>query len=259
MDANQRRIELKFVLSGEVGDRVRACVADHMPADRGAVDGYPVVSEYFDTPDWDSYRQRQAGVPNRRRLRLRIYGHSRQEAAPGAFLEIKQKIDRMTVKRRVALTLDALHRISSTCQPPDQPPASLEEDRALAEARQMLVELGVRPAVQTRYHRFAYDSGPEGPLRVTIDHEPCGRTASAPLQPDDPGIDRPLAGEGCAIMEVKAAGAVPVWLRRLAGEHGLVPRGFSKYVAALDLCRFGRYGPGRWSPGELHPAGSNHS
>jgi hypothetical protein len=92
--------------------------------------------------------------------------------------------------------------------------------------------------VQIRYHRFAYDSGPEGTIRITFDTEPRCRFRRVPLTPDDPDFELPLLEPGESIMEVKTIGPVPYWFRNLIGEFNLVPRGFSKYTAALELYEF---------------------
>jgi hypothetical protein len=89
--------------------------------------------------------------------------------------------------------------------------------------------------VQIRYLRYAYDSGPEGLIRVTFDTGLCCRFRLLPLTPDDPDFELPLLEPGAAIMEVKTIGAVPTWFRSIIGKYGLVPRGFSKYAAALEL------------------------
>jgi hypothetical protein len=39
-------------------------------------------------------------------------------------------------------------------------------------------------------------------------------------------------------MEVKTIGPVPYWFRKVIGEFNLVPRGFSKYAAALEKYEF---------------------
>ena len=98
----------------------------------------------------------------------------------------------------------------------------------MVETRELFETEGVRPVVQTRYHRYTFDPGPEGPLRLTINCNACCRVSPGPLPSNGPDIDLPLLDEGCAIMEFKTAGLVPVWLRRLAGERRIIPRSFSK-------------------------------
>ncbi|RYD81830.1 MAG: polyphosphate polymerase domain-containing protein [Verrucomicrobiaceae bacterium] len=238
MDANQNRIEFKFVLPPHLGEVVRQRVGEVMQADRGAEDGYPVLSEYYDTSDRSSYWQKQFDVPNRRRVRSRVYGRRDGAIPASAFIEVKHKLDGVTVKRRVPVNLEELEQLTEGIIPVRHEVASPADGRVLAEIAGLVNDQGSRPVVQIRYHRFAYDSGPEGTIRITFDSDPRCRFRRIPLTPDDPDFELPLLEPGSSIMEVKTIGPVPYWFRNLIGEFNLVPRGFSKYTAALELYEF---------------------
>ncbi len=239
MDASQNRREFKFVLPPHLADVLRSRVAAVMVADRGAEDGYPVLSEYFDTSERTSYWQKQFGVPNRRRVRSRVYGRSDGAIPASAFIEVKHKLDGVTVKRRVSVELDDLAPLShGTLPATSSKPRTPADERILSEIDDLVNQRGSRPVVQIRYHRYAFDSGPEGTIRITFDIDPRCRFRLIPLQPDDPDFELPLLEPGSAIMEVKTIGPVPYWFRNLIGEYHLVPRGFSKYAAALELYEF---------------------
>ncbi|MCW1922044.1 polyphosphate polymerase domain-containing protein [Luteolibacter arcticus] len=238
MDANQNRREFKFVLPPHLGEVIRQRVGEVMQADRGAEDGYPVLSEYYDTTERTSYWQKQFGVPNRRRVRSRVYGRRDGVIPASAFIEVKHKLDGVTVKRRVPVNLDELEQLSEGIIPISRESATPADHRVLAEIADLVNERGSRPVVQIRYHRFAYDSGPEGTIRITFDSDPLCRFRRVPLTPDDPDFELPLLEPGSSIMEVKTIGPVPYWFRNLIGEFNLVPRGFSKYTAALELYEF---------------------
>ena len=238
MDANQNRREFKFVLPPHLGEVIRRRVGEVMAADRGAEDGYPVLSEYFDTTERTSYWQKQFGVPNRRRVRSRVYGRRDGAIPASAFIEVKHKLDGVTVKRRVPVELEELEQLSDGVIPVRHEFANPADERVLAEINDLVQEQGSRPVVQIRYHRFAYDSGPEGTIRITFDSDPRCRFRRVPLTPDDPDFELPLLEPGSSIMEVKTIGPVPYWFRNLIGEFNLVPRGFSKYTAALELYEF---------------------
>jgi hypothetical protein len=233
MNADQNRREFKFVLKPGLLDEVRAAVGEHLVADRGAIEGYPVISEYFDTPERNSYWQKVFGVPNRRRVRGRVYGRADGSIPPSAFVEVKHKLDGTTVKRRLTMDMSKLNEFSG-----GKIPGSVikqGEDRVLAEVDDLVRVAGTEPVVQIRYLRYAYDSGPEGLIRVTFDTGLSCRFRLVPLVPDDPDFELPLLEPGASIMEVKTIGAVPSWFRKIIGRFGLVPRGFSKYAAALEL------------------------
>lgn len=238
MDANQNRREFKFILPPHLGEVVRRRVGEMMQADRGAEDGYPVLSEYYDTTERTSYWQKQFGVPNRRRVRSRVYGRRDGAIPASAFIEVKHKLDGVTVKRRVPVDLHELEGLTTGVIPAARASSTPADQRVLAEIEDLVNERGSRPVVQIRYHRFAYDSGPEGTIRITFDNEPRCRFRRVALTPDDPDFELPLLEPGSSIMEVKTIGPVPYWFRNLIGEFNLVPRGFSKYTAALELYEF---------------------
>ncbi len=235
MEANQNRREFKFVLPPGLVDTLRARVATEIGADRGAEDGYPIVSEYFDTLERTTYWQKQFGVPNRRRVRGRVYGRRDGSIPPSAFIEVKHKLDGQTVKRRLPVEVDELPVFSAGRIPERLAQSGGTDERVLAEIHDLVVNGDSRPVVQIRYHRYAYDSGPDGTIRITFDIDPRCRFRLVPLTPDDPDFDLPLLEPGAAIMEVKTIGPVPYWFRQLIGEFSLVPRGFSKYAKALEL------------------------
>lgn len=235
MDASRNRREFKFVLKRGQGELLRGKVAEYLAVDVHANDGYPVLSEYFDSSEFTTYWQKQLGVPNRRRLRGRLYGRPDGSIPPSAFIEIKHKLEGTTVKRRVNCDVDDLSVLSTGALPEDLESQSIIDDRTIAEFDELVRAKGNSPIVQIRYHRYAYDSGVDGTIRITFDSDLRCRFHMKPMQPDCKDFDLPLLEPGASIMEVKTVGSVPFWFRNLVGEFHLVPRGFSKYGAALEL------------------------
>ncbi|MES2658883.1 MAG: polyphosphate polymerase domain-containing protein [Verrucomicrobiota bacterium] len=240
MDATQDRREFKFLLPAEEGERFRDFVSGRIPVDRGAEDGYPVISEYYDTSDRHSYWQKIWGAGNRRRVRARVYGRPDGPIPPAAFIEIKHKMDDDGVKRRAALPIQSLYELSAG----KIPQALLDSHRSKAdrhvveELRDLVVDGGARPVVQVRYDRMAYDSGPEGTIRVTFDTGLRCRFDLKPLVPDDKDFPLPVVEQDIAVVEVKVIGAVPTWLREATGKFQLQVQSMSKYCLSLE-----RYDP----------------
>jgi len=242
MDASQNRREFKFVLTREKAELIRAEIGKQLGVDRGFDEGYPVLSEYFDTEERNSYWQKQFGASSRRRVRSRVYGVEDGSIPPSAFIEVKHKLSGMTVKRRVPVKLEEVADFSNGIAPEAEGFSGSTDRRVLDEISGIVEGDNCRPVVQIRYHRYAYDMGADGTIRITFDVDPKCRFKLEPLTPGDPDFELPLIEPGAAIMEVKTIGAVPFWFRRLLGEHQLIPRGFSKYATALELYDFKRRG-----------------
>ncbi len=230
MLATQNRREFKFLLDSEQSPIVRRRVEEHLQEDIHAAGGYPILTEYFDSEDLHNYWQKKLGAPNRRKLRSRLYGRNDATIAPTAFIEVKHKLNGITVKRRMVCDLDQLETIHKTGLDSDKEDENLP---VIREVNELVVTHG-SPVVQIRYDRYAYDSGPEGTIRITFDENVCCRLESKPLSPGDLNFTKPLLAEGQSIMEVKTAGPVPYWFRQLIGELRLAPRGFSKYATAIE-------------------------
>jgi VTC domain len=240
MDASQDRREFKFLLTVEAGERFREFIASQIPVDRGAETGYPVISEYYDTTDRHSYWQKIWGAGSRRRVRARIYGTPSGSIPPAAFIEIKHKLDSDGVKRRASLPIAALAELSTgripACLLESQ--RSKADTKLVAELMDLIVHGGARPVVQVRYDRMAYDSGPEGSIRVTFDTGLACRFDLKPLVPDDRDFPLPVVDREIAVVEVKTIGPVPLWLREATGKFQLQAQSMSKYCMALE-----RYDP----------------
>lgn len=240
MNVNSDRREYKFLLSAEEGEAFRQFIASHIPVDRGAELGYPVVSEYFDTSDRHSYWQKIWGSKNRRRVRARVYGRADGDIPPAAFIEIKHKSDAIGVKRRANVPVGSLAELSRGEIPADllRPERSRADRKLVQELRSLIIADEARPVVQVRYDRRAYDSGDNSTIRVTFDTNLRCRFDLKPLVPDDQDFSLPVVDRDVAVVEVKTVGPVPLWLRGATGKFGLKRMSMSKYCLSLE-----RYDP----------------
>jgi hypothetical protein len=247
LQANQNRREFKFLLPPAEAAGFRDFIAGHIPVDSVAAQGYPVVSEYYDTPDRHSYWQKIWGARNRRRIRARVYGRTDGSIPPAAFIEVKHKYYTLGVKRRLAVGIDELPMLASGIIPPSllDPGRPRADQQVLAEIRELVVNEGIRPVLQLRYDRMAYDSGRDGTLRVTFDRSLRCRFQLKPLVADDPDFPLPVLENDAEVVEIKTIGPVPIWLREVVGRFHLAACSMSKYCRALE-----RYDPAV----ERHPA-----
>lgn len=229
------RFELKYILTASQAADVRQDLLHNMQPDaHGSADGsYAIASLYYDTAALSFMRAKLEGIKFRRKLRLRRYGDTADQPV---FVEIKQRINRTTQKRRLILPMDQGLKLCG-----GQLPAGIDDagDVDVAQEVVFLVRgLSLQPTCVVGYQRQAFvGSTYEAGLRVTFDHNMWGAVASNGL---DFGHTRhALASQSTVIMEVKANDAVPLWLANLLARHQCDLRRYSKYCAAtqklLDL------------------------
>lgn len=197
--------------------------------------GYGVWSTYYDTRQLRFYWEKIEGLRFRRKLRVRHYGDrfAVTEDTP-VYVEIKQRVNRVTQKRRIQLPYGNALRLCSG-QAPDDCDAGARG--FVDEVLDLVSRLDLRPAAMTGYQRQAYlGRGAELGLRVTVDQRVRGRDRDFHLATD--AENRFIVPPGKAIMEVKANERVPYWLTDLTAEHNLQVVRISKYCQSVEA--FGR-------------------
>ena len=206
-----------------------------LQADANAKEGafYPIVSLYYDNAVRDCYWEKVEGVPNRRKMRIRVYGSLDGALPPTIFVEIKHKCDGRGVKRRLLCTLEEAFKVSAG---EDIAPRTRIPDQRLVEEIHMMVnKRGFRPCCAMRYDRHAFaDRDPSSDLRVTFDTGIAYRFDNFAVIPDDQRFDQFLLPDGYSVLEVKVTGAVPYWLTKIIGQHHCILQGHSKYNNALE-------------------------
>ncbi len=238
------RFELKYVIPLQHAERIKAALRAYLiPDNRGAENGrYSLASLYYDSPDLRCYWEKEYGVRFRRKLRLRRYetGELLTEETP-VFVEIKQRVDRVTQKRRVALPYGDALRLCNDRQLPAPESCALHgrtftdaDKRVIDEVFAFVWNYNLRPTSIVRYDRQAfvgteYDIG----LRVTFD-----TSLSFQLQPlylHEQPSSLPMMPPGLVVMEVKANERIPSWLTELIAAHNLPITRISKYCRSIDV------------------------
>lgn len=226
------RYEIKYLLDEMKIPALREALAARMGSDPYSPHGgYPVTSLYYDTADLRFYWEKIEGLRFRRKLRMRLYGNPADcTDDTDVQIEIKQRVNRVTQKRRIALPygtarrwLDDRHDIG--CKP---------HQRAFVHEVSTLVgNLDLRPIVTTGYLREAFvgrdaDVG----LRVTIDHKVHGRDRDFHFASGAP--NRFIIPPKLAIVEIKANERVPYWVTDLAARSEMSVVRVSKYCQSVQ-------------------------
>ena len=250
------RFELKYVVTTAQADAVRSDLLLHMQTDPhgSATGGYFIESLYYDTPDLAFLRAKQEGIKFRRKLRIRRYGSADPDAP--VFVEIKQRINRTTQKRRLDVGLADAYALCEGARPT----SPLDDaDAAVAGEVVFLVEaLRLRPVCLIGYRREAFVGGRYEPgLRVTFDDALWASPAADGLAGDAPR--HALLSPDRRVLEVKANNAVPVWLAGLLARHGCHLDRYSKYGRGAErLLEAGLVSAPAHAPSGLSTSGRSH-
>jgi len=228
------RFELKYILTLREAERFKQALRAYLLPDDHGSGSYDLNSLYYDSPDLRFFWEKMDGIKFRRKLRIRHYdnGQPLTEDTP-VFLEIKQRLDRVTQKRRAVLTYrDALR----FCNQRERPDCDPQDAPVIEEIEAMLWQYNLRPVSLVRYQRQAligtdYDIG----LRVTFDTSLAYRTGNLCLHEEPPSL--PMFPPDRVVMEIKVNERIPYWLTELVAIHNLRLVRVSKYCRSIELAR----------------------
>ncbi len=184
-------------------------------------DAYPegqIRSLYFDTPEHLLIARSCEQPEYKEKIRLRAYSDVTEQTP--VFAELKKKYDSVVYKRRTSVSEeDAVMWLEGKKHFRD---TQIEREiDSFAEHYKTL-----RPAALVFCDRLSFVTKSNPDLRITFDMNVKGRMFDLSLM-------RPVYGEdlcpGRIIMEIKAPGAVPVWLAKILSEGKIYKTSFSKY------------------------------
>lgn len=216
------RYEKKYRIRDDTYHKLRAALEEYMESDAHSKNGefYTICNIYYDTPDNYLIRKSIDGSVYKEKLRLRSYGTVSPEDK--VFLEIKKKYKGVVYKRRIKLPYkEAVAYIYD-----DIPPS--KTGQIFNEIDYFIKFYGCKPKLFLSYDRVALCGvGDEKDLRITFDRNIRSRTDRLDLSIPPDG--EPLLETGLWLMEIKAPGAMPLWLTDILTRLKIYPTSFSKY------------------------------
>lgn len=219
------RSEKKYLITNEQQQALLFALRDHLIPDKY---GESTINNiYFDTPD---YRLIRASIEKptvyKEKLRVRSYGHPTADS--NVFVELKKKYKGVVYKRRIDMTyLQAILYLCKHQPPPEETQVTREIDYFMRFYKKL------RPAVSLFYDRMAYYSNDDPDLRLTFDTNIRFRNRDFDISKGDYGYL--LLGSEKSILEIKAAGAMPLWLTHELDRLKIYPTSYSKYGNAYKL------------------------
>jgi SPX domain protein involved in polyphosphate accumulation len=232
-----RRYEFKYDL-----DPLRALQVEHflntigLRTDENAgEDGYyPITSLYFDTPHYDDFYAKEAGLLRRKKLRVRVYGEGAfDEPRPHYWLELKKKHDMMIMKERVALSPEEWRRFAEGDTLALLQEARGTDHKALREFMYFYLRQNYRPVAIVSYKRKPYIDQFTNTVRVTLDKEITAARVDGFCQ----GGSMANVAPERVVLEVKFKDVMPWWFARLVKTLQLERTTFSKYTRGVDAVR----------------------
>lgn len=213
-----KRREMKFLLDEWQYEALVEGISEHMTEDDFG--RHTILNIYMDNRNNDLIRSSLGKPVYREKLRLRAYGKRAEDDSP-AFLEIKKKFRGMTYKRRFELTYKELHDYVTDGTPPRT------RGQVFEEINYMIRRMSLKPRIVICYDREAYYGNDDKEFRLTFDGNIRFRRGDLDLRSGDHG--EYLTTQPHTIMEVKSAGAIPLWLVRILSENKIYSGSFSKY------------------------------
>ena len=217
-----QRVEKKYLLDTAQRAALMSLVRSRLVPDKYGKS--TIQSLYLDTPDHRIIRNSLDAKAYKEKLRLRSYGTPGPEDR--VFLELKKKYKGVVYKRRVAMTLRQAETYFRTGQAPLDSQIMREIDYA------MDFYARPQPAMLIAYDREAWYALSEPGFRLTFDGAARYRDYNLSLSAGSAGTL--LLPEGQVIMELKTAGAMPLWMAEALDTLRIRPASFSKYGSAYE-------------------------
>lgn len=175
---------------------------------------------YYDTDSFRLIRDSLEHPLYKEKLRVRSY--ERADGSDPVFVEIKKKYEDIVYKRRVAL-------------PKSVADEWLGNKNVMPFRNQIISEIaylldfyeGIKAKAFISYEREAYSDGCDPEFRLTLDENIYARDTDLDLASGIGGHS--LLEPGITLMEIKIAGAMPLWMAGFLSRNGIQKISYSKY------------------------------
>lgn len=227
------RFELKYILSLEQVENLKKDLLKYVVPDKHWKSGsYILSSLYYDTTDYRFYWEKIEWLKFRRKLRVRRYVTDEPFTNDSmVYVEIKQRVDRVTQKRRVPMKYsEALDLIDNEILPKNY---NLKDKVVLDEIINLVKTYNLKPSAITTYNRQAYFwTDNDIWLRVTFDTYVSYKQKDLNLGNAQP--EWYMLPPNFSILEIKANEKIPYWVTELVASHAIKLIRVSKYCQALE-------------------------
>lgn len=218
-----KRREMKLLLDESQYKLLFDEVSRYMTEDKFGL--HTIMNIYLDNQNNDLILNSINKPTYREKLRLRAYGKAAEDDSK-AFLEIKKKFKGVTYKRRLEGTYKELFDYVTEGKVPELP--EYKHKQVFEEIDYLMRRMSLEPRIVICYDREAFFGNDDREFRLTFDGNIRFRRSALDLREGCEG--ELFADAPYRIMEVKSAGAVPMWLVKLLSENRIYQGSFSKYA-----------------------------
>jgi len=234
----QIRKEYKYMVHRDKLDALRERLLPFVELDgyvkKGNGFDYVVRSVYFDTGKMNYYTEKDAGVKDRKKFRIR--GYDKTDENTLVFLEVKRKNDEIVWKNRSPVKFKDLQKLLLTRdienlvhQHPKFPNAAYDANVFLY----YLYSQYLVPVILIVYDREPFFSKFNSDLRITFDKNIRSKVCT-----EMDGIfsehKEIYAINDYFVLEIKFNYGYPLWLTNIIKDFGLVRQAVSKYSICID-------------------------
>jgi hypothetical protein len=214
-----QRFENKYIISLEQFNKLKVLILKHLEEDKYGLT--TIQSLYFDTPSYLLIRRSIEKPDYKEKLRIRGYGIVNKD--DNIFFEIKKKYDGIVYKRRVVMKEHEAYEMFYNHDCVDS-----QIKKEIAYFNELYDDL--KPRLLMMYDRTAYE---KVDLRITVDDNVRFRTDNLNLSSEPIGTR--LLPKDQLLLEIKSAGAMPLWLVNFFSENKIYKTSFSKYGEAYKF------------------------
>ncbi|MBR3253034.1 polyphosphate polymerase domain-containing protein [Candidatus Saccharibacteria bacterium] len=221
------RIEKKYLIDMGLKKKILTAAGKNLKED--SYFKSEIFNIYFDTDNFDLIIKSIDNPNFKEKLRARAYG-----GYDKVFLEIKTKMrgkgDAVGHKRRILVT----HQDFKKLVKKEKTVSELNDSQIAREVDYLISYLDLKPQILVYYNRESYVG--ENNLRITFDKNLSYRNQDLDFKRKV--VDRHYFDDKKnIIMEIKAQGAMPLWLVKVLSENKIYPERFSKIGKIYEKIR----------------------
>jgi SPX domain protein involved in polyphosphate accumulation len=233
-----KRSEYKYYVPLSALDDMRADMLPYLDYDpymaKNEKKEYTVRSVYFDSVDLFTYREKQAGLKERMKFRIRAYNETSPDSI--SFIEIKRKDGDIVWKDRAKILIKNIDEFIATHDFSllhSTNGSRRQDERSASNFLFYYLTCSLEPLVMVNYEREAFECKFGSGLRVTFDKNIRAHASQSASQLY---IEEHMSyvRNNYFVLEIKFDRFIPNWMKSILTKYYLQRSSASKYMMCVD-------------------------